>query len=219
MNKIVTYDVINKQMNVPKFFNEQLEKIGTNENIDTITFIQIDLLNNLNEANKFIQAYLDLMQELDLPFTFFPYYSTFNRVLTDSLNFVNPKLMINANGKQYPVVIQPVYGLLILDVKKIKSINFKFDQAYPEIFYLQDLVEKCFQEKLWISNCAFIDICNSNSYLKDQKAKTYQINVQNFKKQQEEYNKIQRKYAPLQEFVDTFKKYLIDKNILIGENN
>ena len=115
-----------------------------------------------------IQAYLDLMQELDLPFTFFPYYSTFNRVLTDSLNFINPKLMINANGKQYPVVIQPVYGLLILDVKKIKSINFKFDQTYPEIFYLQDLIEKCFQEKLWISNCAFIDICNSNSYLKDE---------------------------------------------------
>lgn len=214
MNKIVTYDIINKKINVPKFFNEQLEKAKNVQNIDTITFIQLDLINNLKDTNKFIQEYLNLMNELDLPFTFFPYYGTFNRVMTDNLNFINPKLLINTANKKYPIVMQPIFGLLIVNVKKLESINFKFDEQLSEIFYIQDLAERCFKEKLWISNCAFVDIQNSNTYLKNEKAPTYQIDVELFKKEQQIYNKTQRNYAPLQEFVDTFKKYLADKNII-----
>lgn len=214
MNKIVTYDIINKKINVPKFFNEQLEKAKNVQNIDTITFIQLDLINNLKDTNKFIQEYLSLMNELDLPFIFFPYYGTFNRVMTDNLNFINPKLLINTANKKYPIVMQPIFGLLIVNVKKLESINFKFDEQLSEIFYIQDLAERCFKEKLWISNCAFVDIQNSNTYLKNEKAPTYQIDVELFKKEQQIYNKTQRNYAPLQEFVDTFKKYLADKNII-----
>lgn len=214
MNKIITYQKT-ETFNTPKFFNEQLEKIdGT---IKTVTFIQTDLIKNIKNLNEFINNYLNLMQQLNLPFTFFPYYGTFNRVMTDTLNFINPKLLINANDKKYHINVQPIFGLLIIDVQKIKNNNIKFDETLPEIFYLQDFVEQCFQKKLWISNCAFVDIINSNEYLINEKEKTYNINVEQFKKQQETYNKKQPKYAPLQQFVDKFKQYLIDKNIITAK--
>lgn len=207
-NKIVVYDPTKLQKSVPAYYNEILTDVYENStDIDTITFAQQDLLLNLKDKNEFIKAYLNFIQEWDLPFAFFPYYGHFARALYESMNIPNPKLEIKlSDNEKINVVVQPTYGFLVVNVKKFKDINFKFNEEFTEIYYLQDMVQKMYEAKLWISNCSFIDIFESWNYLKDQAANYYLIDMQKYQKESEKYEA--KELVDLNKFLELLKEYV-----------
>lgn len=212
MNKIVKYEKdLGNNENFPVFLNKELTAAYNNDQVDTLTFISDDLYDNCIDPNKFINDYNDFMTIWDLPYVFFPYYIYFNKQLPDMLGKPNPRLLLNIKKtKQINVVCMPAYGFLMLDVKKLKSIDFKFNASYTELFWLQDMIEKCFQNKLWISNCCFIDRVDSWKDLKEQTIKGHYTNTEKFNKEKAEYEKLGIKYHNIQEFINIFKgKYAL----------
>ena len=209
MNKIITYipQEIIKTQSIPKYFNSELEKAYKNDKIDNLIFIQKDIQDNIIDFNKFIESYNQLMLEYDLPYSFYPYYIYFNRLLPNVLNKPNPKLNITIKKvKNIQVVCVPAYGFLMLNVKKLKSINFKFDENLTELYWLQDMIQKCYEQKLWLSNCCFLDVTESWKMLKDYRnINGFYINGETYKKEKENYEKLQIKYHSIQEFLDIFK--------------
>lgn len=209
MNKIITYipQEIIKTQNIPHYFNKELEKIYTNEKIDNIVFVQKDIQDNIIDFNKFVNSYTQLMTEYDLPYSFFPYYIYFNRLLPNILNIPNPKLNITIKKvKNVQVVCVPAYGFLILNVKKLKSINFKFNEELSELYWLQDMIQKCYEQKLWLSNCCFLDVPESWKMLKDyHNINGFYINGEKYKNEKANYEKQQIKYHNIQEFLNIFK--------------
>ena len=208
MNKIITYHPHNlKGKSIPEFFNLELNKIYNNNEYDTITFIQTDLLFNLKDSNLFFNDYQTFMKEWDLPFVFFPYYVYFNKLLPKELGKPNPKFIFNIkNNKKIDVINQPAYGFLMLDINKMKSINFNFNIEFTEIYYLQDMVEKCYQNKLWISNCFFIDRHESWKDLKKLTIDGTLVNMKKYNEEKIKYNKLNLQYLSPQIFIETFKR-------------
>lgn len=210
MNKIIPYtpQEILKTQSIPQYFNKELEKAYANKKIDNIVFVQTDIQNNIIDFNKFVDSYTQLMTEYDLPYSFFPYYIYFNRLLPNILNTPNPKLNITIKKvKNVQVVCVPAYGFLILDVKKLKNINFKFNEELSELYWLQDMIQKCYEQKLWLSNCCFLDVPESWKMLKDyHNISGFYINGEKYKKEKENYEKQQIKYHNIQEFLNIFKE-------------
>lgn len=214
MNKIISYvpQEIIKTKTIPQFFNQELKNAYKNDKIEYIIFMQKDVQDNIKDLNNFVDQYKNLMVDYDLPYSFYPYYIYFNRLLPNILNKPNPKLkVIIKKVKTINVVCTPGYGFLMLDVKKLKSINFEFDETLSELYWLQDLIQKCFEQKLWISNCCFLDILNSWELLKDYKTiKGYYINNEKYQKEKQIFDNKKITYHGIQEFLDLFKgKYNI----------
>lgn len=210
MNKVITY--YPTQLNgksVPQFFNEELEKAYTNEKLTTITFIQSDLQENVKDFNLFVSSYKEFLTEWNLPFVFFPYYAYFNKNIPQYLGLPNPKLEIFVKSKNVKInmVVAPAYGFLMLDLQKLKSINFKFNEAYTELYYLQDLSQKCFENKLWISNCCYLDRLDSYKELKVININGYMTNTERYNKEKEEYDKQNIQYHDIQTFLNIFKEH------------
>ena len=204
MNKIITYQ---QNINIPEFFNLELNKAYKDNKQTKLTFIQTDLLSNLKNSKDFFDKYNSFMDEWDLPYAFFPYYVYFNKLLPNELGKPNPKYIFNIkNKKKVDVITQPAYGFLILNVKKMKSINFNFNIEYSEIYYLQDMVEKCYQNNLWISNCYFIDRHESWKDLKQLTIDGKLVNVKKYNEEKEKYNKLNIQYSSPQVFIETFKR-------------
>lgn len=204
MNKIITYQ---QNINIPEFFNLELNKAYKDNKQTKLTFIQTDLLSNLKNSKDFFDKYNSFMDEWDLPYAFFPYYVYFNKLLPNELGKPNPKYIFNIkNKKKVDVITQPAYGFLILNVKKMKSINFNFNIEYSEIYYLQDMVEKCYQNNLWISNCYFIDRHESWKDLKQLTIDGKLVNVKKYKEEKEKYNKLNIQYSSPQVFIESFKR-------------
>lgn len=204
MNKIITYQ---QNINIPEFFNLELNKAYKDNKQTKLTFIQTDLLSNLKNSKDFFDKYNSFMDEWDLPYVFFPYYVYFNKLLPNELGKPNPKYIFNIkNKKKVDVITQPVYGFLILNVKKMKSINFNFNIEYSEIYYLQDMIEKCYQNNLWISNCYFIDRHESWKDLKQLTIDGKLVNVKKYNEEKEKYNKLNIQYSSPQVFIESFKR-------------
>jgi thiamine pyrophosphate-dependent acetolactate synthase large subunit-like protein len=104
------------------------------------------------------------------------------------------------------VVNQPAYGLLIVNVQKLKSIDYKFPVEFSQLYYIQDLIEHCYQNKLWISNNKFIDMFESWKTVKSLRKATFSANMEKFNAEAEEYGKKQINYQSAQEFIDKFKE-------------
>ena len=142
-----------------------------------------------------------------VPFVFFPYYVYFNKLLPKELGKPNPKFIFNIkNNKKIDVINQPAYGFLMLDINKMKSINFNFNIEFTEIYYLQDMVEKCYQNKLWISNCFFIDRHESWKDLKKLTIDGTLVNMKKYNEEKIKYNKLNLQYLSPQIFIETFKR-------------
>lgn len=204
MNKIITYQ---QNINIPEFFNLELNKAYKDNKQTKLTFIQTDLLSNLKNSKDFFAKYNSFMDEWDLPYAFFPYYVYFNKLLPNELGKPNPKYIFNIkNKKKVDVITQPAYGFLMLNVKKMKSINFNFNIEYSEIYYLQDMVEKCYQNNLWISNCYFIDRHESWKDLKQLTIDGKLVNVKKYNEEKEKYNKLNIQYSSPQVFIEAFKR-------------
>ena len=180
MNKIITYMPSDLKTSVPAFFNTILTDAFNNESIKYVTFVQTDLMLNCKD---------------------------FNKMLPHSLGIPNPKLDITlADKKHINVVMSPAYGFLILDIDKLKSIDFKFNESYTELYYMQDLIQKCFENNLWLSNSCFLDKHNSWNDLKQVTLDGYAIDSEKFKSERNEYNKLNFTYQSPNDFVIKFKE-------------
>ena len=174
-----------------------------------------DLAANLIDRDKFIEDYINLAEEFNLPYTFFPYYGLFNKVLIKCSNGLpHPVFEItltNKNNKVIDISHQIAPGCIVLNVNMLKKIDFKFDQNYPTVFYLQDLVEKCYREKLWISNCWYIDRHESWKDLKNiSNSCKFGINNKNFAAEQKKYFEFNKecKFKEANGFIEDMKKWL-----------
>ncbi len=207
MNKIITYDPEKLNgLTTPELFNKELKIASENDKITHITFIQTDIFNNCKNPEKFINDYKDFMTEWDLPYIFFPYYVYFNKLLPAELGKPNPKLELNIKKiKKINVVCVPAYGFLILNLEKIRSINFTFNTEYSELYYIQDLIQKCFEHNLWISNCCFLDRFESWNDLKEITTNGHYVDQEKFNKEKSVYDAKQIQYHGVQEFLNLFK--------------
>ena len=207
MNKIVKYSKdLGTSGNVPAFYNKELEAAYQNDKIEYITFIQDDLYDNCKNPQQFINDYKDFLVKWNLPYVFFPYYIYFNKLLPEEVALPNPRLLLNIkNVQKVNVVCMIAYGFLVVDVKKLKSINFKFNEQYTELFWLQDLAEQCFKNNLWVSNCCFLDRVESWKDLKVVTLTGHYTNNDKFNKEKAEYEKQGIKYHGIQDFINLFK--------------
>ena len=198
-------------LNVPQFINTELSKEYTEQHYKYLIFAQEDVINNAKDKEQLCKAYTDFMDFWKLPFTTYAFYGRFNSVMPETANRPNPKLIIECKKGKVCVIGQPAYGFLIVNIEMLKSKNIKCDESYPEIFYLQDLAEKCYKENLWISNNNFLDINESWTLFKEHKNNGYNIDIKKFVSEKNRYNQIPRNYKPLNDFIENFKKYINDE--------
>ena len=185
-----------------------------------LVLLNEDLKANLKDDKKFIDDYIALAEEFKLPYTFFPYYGSFNQAMIKCSNGI-PHPIFEAtieskNNKIVNLVHQISPGCIVLNLNMLKKIDFKFDTNYPTIFYLQDLVEKCYRAKLWISNCWYIDRHESWKDLKvinlDVK---FGINNKNFIDEQKKYFEEHKdcKFKEAQPFIEDLRKWFKGEDI------
>lgn len=209
-------------------YNNQLKnayKNVTDDENSYLVLINEDLKANLKDPNKFIDDYIDLAEEFNLPYTFFPYYGMFNKALIKCSEGI-PHPIFDAtiekkDNKMINITHQIAPGCLVLNVNKLKSIDFKFDTNFPTMFYLQDFVEKCYRAKLWISNCWYIDRFESWKDLKVINTESkFTVNVKNFQEEQKKYFEQFKdcKYKEAQQFIDDIKKWLNGEDVPVETN-
>lgn len=229
MKKIVF--IVNTQIkNYIQTYNNQLKNIYKNiSDTDTentyLILINEDLEKKLKNKDQFIDDYIAHAEEFNLPYTFFPYYGTFNKVMLQiSPGIPHPIFeftLEKKDNKVVNIVHQIAPGCLVLNANKLKSINFKFDQNYPSIFYLQDLAERCYRAKLWISNCWYIDRLNSWKDINNlDSTQINPINPKNFQTEQKKYFETNKdcKFKEAQPFVEDLKKWLNGEDVLVETN-
>ena len=156
--KLVSYDP-NEVKNISTFFNEYL---STFKDEKYVMFIFNDILDKVKDKSILCGAYESLLRRLDLPYAFFPYYIHFNKVFPDSIAKPSPRMSIKLKDDfLFDVVGSPAYGMLVVDVEKLQSINFSFNEEYRISFYIQDLINACHKNNLYFSSMYFIDVHNS----------------------------------------------------------
>lgn len=156
--KLVSYNP-NEVKNIPEFFNEYLT---TFKDEKYVMFIFNDVLEKVKDKQVLCGAYETLLKRLDLPYAFFPYYLHYNKIFPDSIAKPSPRISLTLNdGFKFDVVGSPAYGMLLVDVEKLNSINFSFNEEYRISFYIQDLINACHNANLYFSSMYFIDVHNS----------------------------------------------------------
>lgn len=200
---IINYDPKTIE-NLSKFFNESIEN---NKNEKYIMFIFNDIYENVINIDEFYSKYVSLMKRFDLPFAFYPYYIHFNKALQRHISFPSPKMNIYINNERAcSVVGQVSYGMLIIDVEKLNSISFKFNEKYNLCFYLQQLIMECYKNNLYYSKSSFIDVFESYNYVTSTFKVGHLINNDAFSAEKELFykeNKIEDEN--IQEFIDRLK--------------
>lgn len=206
MKKNVIIYVPQQVTSVVELYNKHLKNAYKSQD-EYLIFIQKDILDNLKNSEDYFEKTISFMKEWDLPYYFNPYYTYFNKVLPDMTNTPNPRIELTI--KEYGtinIVNQICHGLLILDINKLKSFNFLFDTNYPVLYYLQDMVQKCYEKNLWISNCWFIDRYKSYEDLKEIKLQGYMFDGKRFQEEKAKYQKLNIQYHNVQEFIQKLKQ-------------
>ena len=207
MNKIIIYEPSKLNKSIPAYFNEVLNNTYSNEKVSYLTFVIKDLSEQCKDFNKFTLDYKLFLEKWNLPYVFFPYYAYFNKLIPHFVGLPNPKLAIKLNDNtKINMIMSPAYGFLMLDIKKLKAINFKFNGEYTELFYIQDLIQKCYEAQYWCSNCCFIDRFNSWEDLKEVTLNGYGIESAKFNNEKERYESLGITYHSPNEFVKIFKE-------------
>ncbi len=192
--------------NMPKFLNDSIE---SNKSENYIMFIFNDIYEDINNVDDFYKKYENLMKRFDLPFSFYPYYNHFNKVLWRSASYGVPKMKVSINGKPAADVVNQVsYGMFMLDIKKLLSLNFKFSENFKLCFYIQEYIDTCFKNKLYFSTNSFLDVYNSFDLIKSNLKDGYFIDNKQFA---EEKTKFYSKYPSEKENIQEFIKNLKDK--------
>lgn len=183
----------NIEENIPKFLNESIEK---NLNEKYLMFVFNDLYEQLINKDVFFEKYCELLKEYDLPFAFYPYYIHFNKVLSSNISLANPKMRVSNKRLFFDVINQTSYGMLIIDIEKLKSINFKFNESYKKAFYMQELIEVCFEKKLYFSNSWFIDVFKSFDLVKSNMKDGYKIDPKIFMEEKAKFFSVFKQTQP-----------------------
>ena len=209
---IIKYDP-EKIGNIPKFFNEQMDNYKDEK---FIMFIFNDIFEKLKDQNVFFSEYKNLLERFDLPYAFYPYYIHFNKALKRYISIPNPRMRIQISGKPaFDVINQTAYGMVILNMKKIRSINFKFNELYEKCFYIQQLIEECFKNNLYFSSSWYIDVYESYKMVDDVFKNGFKIDVKSFT---EEKTKFFTSYTQNKENLKDYIEKLNDHCKLIKEN-
>lgn len=168
--------------NIPKFFNAVLDE-NTEEGY--IMFVFEDIYDAMRDC--FEKTYLDFVVKTDLPFAFYPYYEHFNKAMPRLGGVPNPRARFHfANSFDIDVVGMLGYGMLLVNTEKLKSIGFRFDERFAKAFYMQDLVDACFEHGLIQSQIFFLDVPKSFEMLKkDIKKGIHSISSEVFNKEKE----------------------------------
>lgn len=227
MTKKQIFNINSQIKNFIQTYNNQLKNIyKTIKEDDTentyLVLLYEDLAKNLKDKNQFIDDYIAFAEEWKLPFTFYPYYGSFNKALIKvSSGIPHPSfeaVITKKDNKVIDISHQISFGCLVLNVNILKKINFKFDQNYPTVFYLQDLAEKCYRNKLWCSNCWFLDIHNSWEYVvKDSMDMMNPINMKTFQAEQKKYFEEHKdsNFKEASAFLDDFKKWMNGEEVAV----
>jgi hypothetical protein len=202
--KLIQYEI--GKVNVPKIVNEFLDKEKENRTIQYYIFSQTDVIDNAQDPNTLGNMYVNLLTTFNMPFGYYSYYGRFNRVLPTITNTPNPVYVFNIKNTKVDVTNQLAPGFLIVDMDMLNKNNIRLDETYPEIFYLQDLAEKCFKAGLWKSNCFFFDIHESWKLFKNQNNDGRQIDIKKFTEEKNRYTEKKPEYKPVNFFIDELKK-------------
>lgn len=202
---IIKYDP-NSIENIPIFLNSQIEK---HKDQKYLMFIFDDIAKELKNQQDFFNRYVNLMKKFQLPFAFYPYYIHFNKVFPTSFSVPSAKMRFVINGQEEcDVVNQTTYGMMILDVEKITSMNFKFSDKFAKCFYIQELIEECFKNQSYFSSSWFLDVPKSYELVNSTFKSGFVIDNEIFQKEKEEFLK---KYNLSSEPANDFIKKLSDK--------
>ena len=203
----------NELENIPQYLNQV---ILNNKNEKYIMFIFNDLYEHIINKEEFYERYCDLLKTYDLPYAFYPYYIHFNKILQNFASIPYPKMRCTSTNKEsFDVVNQTAYGMLIIDNEKIKKINFKFNELFKKAFYIQELIEICFQKKLTISNSWYIDVYKSSEMIDDSMKNGFVIDVKDFAEEKTKFFNLFNQNQPESgnEFIQKIKeRYFSNKN-------
>lgn len=192
--------------NTAKFLNEMLEKYS---NEKYIMFIFNDIYENIIDVNEFYNKYILLMKKFNLPFSFYPYYIHFNKVLPRTLSMGVSKMKVKINKEpECDVVSQTAYGMFLIDVEKLKSINFKFNEVFTSSFYVQEYIEVCYKNKFYYSTHSFLDVYDSFKMLKSSFKDGYFIDAKKFAEEKTKFYSIYKQdenKESIQDFIKTLK--------------
>lgn len=201
--KIISYNP-SEIKDAPTFFNKYLEEFS---NEDYVMFIFSDLAEKIRDKNEFNNKYATLMRIFNLPFAFYPYYIHFNRILPDSIAKPVPRAHVKSKYGVFDIINSPAYGMLMLDVQKLKSINFKFNPEYKLSFYIQDLIHECFTHKLWFSETCFLDLYNSFEMFTEDVKTGYTINPKEFAEEKQKFfNNVKVTSEQINDFIKLLKE-------------
>lgn len=211
------------EQSLPVLINSFLEK-------DILSKYTCFIFSDIKKAAKNLELtlskYEKMMEILQIPYAFFPYYIHFNKVLPSTLKIPNPRISytIIKSNLIVDAVDSVSYGMLILNLEKFKEVNYKFREDLPHLFYLQDMIDKSNELKIYPSNSLMIDIHKSyeefNLDFNDFENR-YRISPKDFKAERELFFKDNNvKHESLMEFDTNFKNYLKDLNLItITEEN
>lgn len=177
--KIIKYDPSNIS-NIPKFFNDEISK---NNDQKFIMFIFENIINEVKNIDDLEKSYMGLLEEYDLPFAFFPYNVHFNKTYKEFKPIPHPKIRGVHDSKEFDIVSEPSFGMLILNLEKLK--DFKFNEDYKISFYIQDLIHYCKDNNLYISDGFFFDVKESWKLFNSTFDKGWLPDVASFKKEKE----------------------------------
>lgn len=177
--KIIKYDPSNIS-NIPKFFNDEISK---NNDQKFIMFIFENIINEVKNIDDLEKSYMCLLEEYDLPFAFFPYNVHFNKTYKEFKPIPHPKIRGVHDLKEFDIVSEPSFGMLILNLEKLK--DFKFNEDYKISFYIQDLIHYCKDNNLYISDGFFFDVKESWKLFNSTFDKGWLPDVASFKKEKE----------------------------------
>lgn len=198
--------VVTDSLNVPNYINNIMDKESNNGVHKFAFFIQNDIFANLVDKYKIFDDYVEFMKKWDIPFVMYPYYIHMNSVLPSTNNIPNPNLRLTINSTITDVLNFPAYGFLGINIEKANKINFRFDNNYPVMFYLQDMMQKFYENNLTLSNCCYLDIPESWKYFKTHKTDGYHADINKFNEEKKKYHSTEYKYLAMNDFIEKFKE-------------
>ena len=175
--KVISYDP-KEITNISSFMNRYIDEYRDEK---FLMFVFDDVIGKAKDKAELVRRYEELMLKLDLPYAFFPYYAHFNKIFPGLISKPSPRIVVRMkDGFTFDVVQDPCFGLLVVDVEKLNRIGFRFNEEYKLSFYIQDLISRCFSEKLYMSATYFIDAHSSYELFSDDFRDGYVFDVKAF---------------------------------------
>jgi hypothetical protein len=211
--KIVSYDPRNIE-NMSIFFNDKINEYKNDDSYSGfIMFIFEEIFAEVKDEKILCESYKKLLTDYNLPYAFFPYFLHFNKVLPGSISFPNPKLKINTENGSFNIVLQPCFGMLVLNLELLNE--FKFNEQYGTSFYIQDLIFYCKDNDLYFSKAFYFDVCESYKLFNSSFKEGYVPNVEAFKKEKELFfSNHKNEGENINTYVETLKEKFKPINIL-----